>query len=181
MSDKLKEELLSSRTEFRGRLLTLRVDTIRMPSGRISEREIVEHPGAVAIVPLLEDGRVLLIRQYRHAAGTVLWELPAGVLEPQEPPEACARRELVEETGYAAGLLEPLVSIYLSPGFSTECIHLFLGRDLRAVQQSKQEDEQIEVHPLPFEEALELVRRGEIHNAAACCGLLAAQDRLFRK
>jgi len=177
VTDELTERPISSRQVFSGRLLAVRVDEVELPDGVRATREIVRHPGAVAIVPLLSDDRVILIRQYRHAAGEVVWELPAGVLEKGEEPAECARRELIEETGYAAGELAPLLSTFVSPGFSSEIIHLFLARDLRRVEARAEPDERIETHVLPFDEAVAMVLRGEVRNAAAICGLLAVAQR----
>jgi len=176
----LGERLISSRTVFEGRLLSVRVDEVELPDGAQVQREIVDHPAAVAVVPMLPDGRVILIRQYRHAAGKVLWELPAGLVEEGEDPEQCARRELGEEIGYSPGELIPLFSTYLSPGFSSEIIHIFLARDLQPVQVASPPDERIEAVPVPLAEALDMVRRGDVQNAAAICGLLAAADRQRR-
>lgn len=167
------ERLIGSRTVFEGRLLSLRVDQVELPDGRRAEREVVVHPGAVAVVPVLSDGRVVLIRQYRHAAGALLWELPAGLRRPGEAPEDCARRELAEEIGLAPGALATLFSTYLSPGCSTELIHIFVARDLRPAGAPPEPDEQIEPVAMSLEEALALIRRGEVQNAAAICGLLA--------
>jgi len=152
----------------------VRVDEVELPNGTRTTREIVPHPGAVAIVPLLDDGRVVMIRQYRHAAGKVLWELPAGLIEEGEEPEQAARRELAEEVGYEAGHLELLLSAYLSPGFSCEVAHVFLGLGLQKVEARGEADETIHAVSLALSEAVEMVRRGEVQNAAAICGLLAA-------
>ena len=119
---------------FRGGLLDVHVDRIALPDGTTLEREIVAHPGAVAIVPLLPNGDVLLVRQYRHAVQSDLWEIPAGKLEPGESPSACARRELREETGYAAANWTCLCSFYTSPGFSDERITLYRAADLRCAE-----------------------------------------------
>ena len=175
MSAELWERLVSSETVFEGRLISVRVEEVELPGGGRARREIVVHPGAVAVVPLLPEGRVLMIRQYRHAAGQVLYELPAGTVQAGESPPDCARRELAEETGYAAGKLELVFSTYLSPGYSTELIGIFLARDLHPAQGARQEpDERVVPVVLPFEEAVAMVRRGEVRNAAAICGLLAA-------
>jgi len=138
------------------------VDEVEMPGGARATREIVSHPGAVVIVPLLEGDRVVMIRQYRHAAGKVLWELPAGVLEEGEDPEHAARRELAEEVGRTPGELVHLLSTYTSPGFSRELIHIFLARELREVDASEEEDENIRYVILQLErytQARELLRR----------------------
>ncbi len=173
MNDELIERLVSSQTVFEGRLLTVRVDEVELADGEYARREVVQHPGAVGIVGLLDDGRVVMIRQYRHATGEVLWELPAGVIEPGEDPAACARRELAEETGYAADDIRHLFSAFLSPGFSSEIIYLFIARGLREGESACESDERMEVHLVPFEEAIAMVLRGEVRNAAAVCGLLA--------
>lgn len=174
MDEELRERLIRSRAAFTGEFIAVTVDEVELPDGRAATREIVHHPGAVAVVPLLDDGRVVMIRQYRQGAGKVLWELPAGVLAAGEQPEACARRELAEEIGQAAGELVHLLSTYTSPGFSTELIHIFLARELQAVEASSESDENIRAVPMALSEAVEMVRRGEVQNAAAVCGLLAA-------
>ncbi len=177
MDEELRERLVASRTTFTGRLISVTVDEVELPDGGTATREIVHHPGAVAVVPLLHDGRVIMIRQYRQGAGKVLWELPAGVLETGEEPEACARRELAEEIGQAPGELVHLFSTYTSPGFSTELIHIFLARELQHVEASEESDENIRPVSMALSEAVAMVRRGEVQNAAAVCGLLAAAAR----
>jgi ADP-ribose pyrophosphatase len=196
MDEELKERLISSRTVFEGRLLAVQVDEVELAGGGRAEREVVRHPGAVTVVALLADDpsagsgspraesrgdRVVMIRQYRHAAGEVLWELPAGVLMPDEEPAACARRELIEEVGYEAGEVIPLLSLFPSPGFSSEVIHLFVARELRSVERLAQPDERIAVEVVPFEEAVAMALRGEVRNAAAVCGLLALAERRKRE
>jgi len=167
------EKLITSRAAFEGKLLSLTVDEVALTDGRRAVREVVHHPGAVAIVPLLAGPRVVMIRQYRHAAGKVLFELPAGIIGSGEPPEDCARRELMEETGYRAGELRLLFSTYLSPGYSTEIIHVFCATDLDPGAAAPEEDEEIEVMALPLEEAAAMVGNGLVENGAAICGILA--------
>ncbi|MDI3280991.1 MAG: NUDIX hydrolase, partial [Bacillota bacterium] len=170
------EELLSSQEVFRGVLLRVRRDTVRLPEGRESVREVIEHPGAAAVVPVLPGPRLVLLRQYRHAVGRVLWEVPAGKLDPGEDPERCARRELEEEAGYRAGHLERLFSIVTTPGFTNEVIHLFAASDLTLVEEGRRpadEDELLRVEVLPAPEVLEMIWRGELVDAksiAAICG-----------
>jgi len=174
-SNWLQEIVLSSETVFEGRVVTLRVDQVRLPSGRISRREVVAHPGAVAIIPMLPDGRVVLVRQYRQAAGQVLLEIPAGTLEPGEAPEACAHRELVEETGYRAERLLPLFASYLAPGYSSELLHVFLADGLAAATARPDLDEQIETVEVSITEAVSWVLSGQIQDAKTICGVLLAE------
>jgi ADP-ribose pyrophosphatase len=135
--------------------------------------EIVEHAGGAAVVAVHTDGSVLLVRQHRPAVGKSLLELPAGLVDPGEQPIDCARRELEEETGYTAQRLEPLVSFYSSPGFSTELLHVFVARGLRECLPKLDEEEDIEVVRLPLERAIEQVTSGEISDAKTVTGLLA--------
>jgi ADP-ribose pyrophosphatase len=128
--EQLRERPVSRRTIFRGRLLTVHADEVTTPSGLLATREIVEHPGAVAIVATDGDGRILLVRQWRHAVAKALWEIPAGTCEPSEQPEATARRELAEETGYDAAVWESLGGGPTAPGYSGEVLHFFAARQL---------------------------------------------------
>ena len=137
-------------------------------------------PGSVTIVPILPDGQVVMIRQYRHAARKTLWELPAGTLEPNEEPEASARRELVEEVGYEAGQWHFLFSAFLTPGYDSELAYLYLATDLKPVGERPESDERIAAVPVPFEEAVAMVERGEVQNANTVMGLLAAWRRRDR-
>jgi ADP-ribose pyrophosphatase len=173
------ETLVSSQHVYQGRVLNLRVDDVRLPDGKQTIREVVEHHGAVAIVALDENNNVLLVRQYRHAAGRLLVELPAGTLEPGEEPLACAARELGEETGYRAATFEPLITIYPSPGYSTEVVHIFIARSLQAGPAHPESDEYIELMHMPLGEAVAMIARGEveIYNGIAVTGLLAAALR----
>ena len=169
------EPTVSSRLIYDGRVVKLRVDTVRLPSGQTAQREIVEHRGAVAMVALDVDGNVLLVRQYRKPAERFLLEIPAGTLDPGEAPEACARRELVEETGHEPGRLVPLAGFYSSPGFCTEYLHVYLATDLRPARGHPDVDEEIQLVRLPVAECLRLVRAGDICDAKSIVGLLALQ------
>lgn len=169
---KLKETTLESETIYDGRLIGLRKDKVQLPDGRTSVREVVVHPGAVAIVPLLDDGRVILVRQYRHAIGKILMEIPAGTLHPNETAEECALRELQEEIGYTAGQLEHLTSIYLAPGYSTELLHVFLARSLSPASREMDEDEFVEPVAIPLEEAISQICEGKIQDAKTAAALL---------
>ncbi len=167
-----RETTLSSKRVYKGRLIRLRVDQVRLPDGRITTREIVGHRGSVAIVALDAHRRVVLVRQYRKAVETTLLELPAGTLEPGENPEDCAFRELQEETGYHADALKPLAAFYTAPGYCSEHLYLYLATDLHRGAAQVAEDESIEVVLLPLEEAVRLVRQGEICDAKSMVGLL---------
>lgn len=167
------EKLVSSRRIHDGKVVHLRVDTIEMPSGRQVFREIIEHSGAVGILPVLPNGDIAMIRQWRTAAQELLWEIPAGGLEKGEDPEACARRELIEEIGYAVGKLTPLFRCYLAPGYSSEMMYGFLAEDLTLVGAEPEEDENIELVAKPLEELLPLIDSGEIRDSKTICALLA--------
>ncbi len=160
---------IASRRIYTGRVLNLDVDTVRFPDGSSGELEMIRHPGAAAVVPVLtadrsEDPQILLIRQYRYAAGGNVWEIPAGRLEEGESPEACARRELLEETGATAGRWERLTTIYTTPGFTDERIHLFAARDLvvRPQETRREPDEFMEVKPVTVRAAIDMIRTGQM-------------------
>lgn len=157
---------------FAGRVLSLALEEHLLPDGRAASFEVVRHPGGAAVLPVLADGRLLLIRQLRPAVGGRVLELPAGRLEPGEPPEACARRELQEEVGYCPGRLERLGEMFSSVGFCNERIHLFLARELEPVPQALEADEFIEILPLTLAEAFDLLDRGEIPDGKTALALL---------
>jgi ADP-ribose pyrophosphatase len=163
--------LIGSQEIYRGRVVTLRVDTIEVPSGNV-RREVVDHPGAVVVVPVDAGGRILWVRQYRYAAGRALLELPAGTLEQGEEPEATARRELPEETGFAASNWQRIGGFYSAPGFCTEYLHAYSATELRPETAQGDEDEDIEVVPLSMEESLALIDKGEIEDAKSIAGLM---------
>ena len=155
---------------YDGRVLRVVVDEVRDETGATHARELVVHPGAAAIVPVLPDGSVILIKQYRHATGGDIWEIPAGTLEPPEPPEVCAGRELTEETGYRAGRLTALGEFYTAPGFCTERMYLYLATELTAGAQDLDHDERIAVHATPAEEVAAMVADGRIVDAKTLVG-----------
>jgi ADP-ribose pyrophosphatase len=167
------EKTLSSQRIYDGKVVHLRVDTIELPSGNIGKREILEHRGAVCVLPIMPDGQIAMIRQWRTAAQETLWELVAGGIEEGEAPEACAARELIEEIGYKAGRLTPLFQCYLAPGYSSEMLWGFLGEDLELVGAQPEEDENIELVIEPLEKLLPLIDSGEIRDSKTICGLLA--------
>jgi ADP-ribose pyrophosphatase len=157
---------------YNGKIFDVVLEKVTLPNGAIKDREIVRHPGAAAMVPLLDDGKVVLIRQYRHAVGEFLWEIPAGTLERGEEAIECARRELVEETGYEASSFDKLAEILPAPGYTDEHIHIFLATGLRSVKQKLEDDEVLELQPMAFDTALEMITKGEIRDAKTIAGLL---------
>jgi len=167
--------MTQQRTIFEGRIIRLTLDTVQLPNGATAELEIVHHPGGAAVVALDAGGRVCLLRQYRHAAGGWLWELPAGKLDGGEAPLLCAQRELEEEAGMQAGDWHSLGKIVSSPGVFTEVVHLYLARTLTAVPTRAEEHEVIEVHWRPRAEVLRMAQDGEINDAKTLAGLLRAQ------
>jgi ADP-ribose diphosphatase len=186
--------LLASRTIYEGSFLRLVEEEVELPNGAVARLEVMRHPGSAAVVPLLPGGDVALVRQYRHAVGRWLLEVPAGKLDPGESPEACARRELGEETGLPAGELVALGSLWPSPGFTDELIHLFLARVPGAAGPGGQvlvvgegetagldlePDEVLSVERLPFERAVAMAAGGEIDDGKTACALLRA-ERLLR-
>jgi ADP-ribose pyrophosphatase len=158
----LREEPLRRRAVFEGRLLHVFEDTVRLPDGREAVREVVEHIGAVTVVPTTDDGRVVLVRQWRHAAGRPLWELPAGTREPGEEPAQTARRELTEETGYSAGSWRELGHGPVSPGYSSEEIWFFSATDLTAGTSTPDPDERFDVEPFGRAELARMAQNGEV-------------------
>jgi ADP-ribose pyrophosphatase len=172
--------LISSERQYSGRIVNLDLDTVRFPDGSTGQLEMLRHPGASAVIPFLDDPaapdpRVLLIRQFRHAAEDFIWEVPAGRLDPGESPEACARRELEEETGMRAGAIERLTTIYTTPGFTDERIHLFLAHGLEPGETRREADEFMEVHPLAWSAVMELARSGQIQDGKTLTTLLFVQ------
>ena len=168
----------SIRNVFRGRVLTLNLEQVRLPNGRVAELEIAHHPGGAAVVALDATGRTCLLRQFRHAAGGWIDELPAGKLDGREPPLDCARRELEEEAGMVAGRWDKLGEYFSSPGVFTEVIHLFLARDLAPTPARPEEHEVFEARWLPLGEAVALAAGGQLRDAKTLIGLLWARERL---
>jgi len=167
---------LESKRIHSGRVIDLDVDTVRFPDGSTGQLEVIRHPGASAVVPFASDPRgadptILLIQQYRYATNGSLIEIPAGRLNPGEDPRVCAQRELLEEVGVKAGRLERLTTIWTTPGFTDERIHLFWAADLTAGQHAREPDEFIEVTPTPLSEVLKLIRSGVISDAKTIVAL----------
>lgn len=174
-------ELLKSEIVYPGRAFTIRRDTVRLPDGRETRLDIVGHVGSVVIIPLDKDGNLLFVRQYRHAAGLDLLELPAGTLNVGESPETCARREVREETGMAAGKLEPLGGFYPAPGYSTEYMYVYLATDLRDDPLEADADEFLAVERVPAAEALARCERGEIPDAKSLAAFTLARKYLEKQ
>jgi len=174
----MDEKIIATKAIYDGRLVKLDVHDIELPDGRRSQREVIRHPGAVAIVPLDAQQQVFLVRQYRIAADQITLEVPAGTLEPGELPLTCAERELQEEIGYRATSLEPLGGFYVAPGYTTEYIHLYLGTDLTKAALPQDDDEFIEVQRMPLADALELINSGEINDSKTMASLLRVARKL---
>ncbi|MCW2586792.1 MAG: ADP-ribose pyrophosphatase [Frankiales bacterium] len=175
-------ELLSSETVYQGRVIAVRRDVVAMPGGSTAQRDVVEHPGAVAVVAL-RDGQVLLVNQYRHPVGRRLDELPAGLLDVEgEPALLAAQRELAEEAGYQAQTWHVLVDALTSPGMTDEAIRVYLARDVSACERDVQEHEELEMtaHWLPLAQAVQAALAGTLENATAVMGVLAAQEAVRR-
>lgn len=161
-----------SETLFRGMIFDVERFDADLPDGRTVKREVVRHPGAAVILPILPDGRILLVRVLREIFGRYLLEAPAGKLERGEDPREAALRELEEETGYRAQKIEKLIDYYATPGFCDERLHLYLATELEQTEQRLDDTEFIELHPLTLDEALALVRRGEIEDGKTIAALL---------
>lgn len=171
-------ELISSEVVYPGRAFTIRCDRLRLPDGRKINLDIVEHVGSVVIVPLDEHGNILFVRQYRHAAGLDLLELPAGTLDGNEKPEACAHRELREETGKAAKVLEKLGGFFLAPGYSTEYMSVYLATGLYDAPLQADADEFLQVELIPLNEALDMAASGSMPDAKTLAAFSLVRMRL---
>ena len=158
---------------YTGIVVNLNVDTVILPNGITVDLEVVRHPGAAAVVPLKDDGTVILIKQFRHAAGGFIYEIPAGKLHPGEHPKVCAVRELEEEVGYRAGSLELLSSIFTAPGFTDEVIHIYKATELTTGRQQLDRDEVLDVIEMPLAKAIGMIEAGEIRDAKSIVGLHA--------
>jgi ADP-ribose pyrophosphatase len=167
-----RARILSSKVLFRGRVFTLKRDRVAEPSGIVTTREIIAHPGSVVVLPVLSDGRIVLIRQYRHAAGQYLWELVAGHKEPNESAAAGAHRELLEETGYTARRIRKLLEIFPSPGLLGERMDIFLAEGLIKGTAQPEEDERITQRIVTLREAENWIRSGKIRDSKSVAGIL---------
>ncbi len=158
---------------YKGKVVVLNVDRVTLPNGATVDLEVIRHPGAAAIVPMKDDKTVILIRQFRHAAGGFIYEIPAGKLNPGEDPRDCAARELEEEIGYRASSFELLTSIFTAPGFADEVIHIYKGTGLTKGRQKLDHDEVLNVVELPIEKAIAQIQDGTIRDGKTIVGLQA--------
>jgi len=174
-----RAQILKSEVLYQGKVFGLQRDTVIEPGGVQAERDIVVHPGSVVVLPIFEDGRILLIRQYRHSVGEFLWELVAGRKEPRERPLAAARRELLEETGYTAKRLRKLLRVVPTPGFVNEWMWIFAAEGLTEGAAQPEEDERIAPRIFTLKEAEKMIQRGTLRDAKSICGLLYYQRFLM--
>jgi ADP-ribose pyrophosphatase len=174
----MRETIVRTDEIYSGRVVNLVVHEVKLPNGGYGRRELVRHPGAVAVVALDDERNVLLVRQYRIAADQVMREIPAGTLDPGEDPEACAIRELQEETAYKPGQIERIGGLFVAPGYTTEFIHLYLATDLQESSLAQDEDEFLEVDRVPLEEALAMIEREEIIDGKSISALLLVARRI---
>lgn len=169
--DKERRTLIDTRLVYEGRIVQLKLETYQFDT-RKKVAEIVQHPGAVVILPIDPEGRILLVRQWRRAVGKIILELPAGTLEPGEEPIECAKRELQEETGFACEKITPLGGFYSAPGFCSEFLHLFLAEHLYCAPLPPDDDEMIEIIPVTIKEAREMIVKNQIQDAKSIAGIL---------
>lgn len=171
-------EVLKSEKMYSGRAFDVRQDEIRMPDGRTALIDVVDHSGAITILPVDETGQVWFVRQYRHPTGGMLLELPAGTLEPDEDPQLAALREIREEIGMTAERLEQLGAFYLAPGYSTEYMYIYLATGLSPAPLEMDDDEFLTVEKIPLAEAYQMIETGQINDAKSIVTLLLARQRL---
>jgi ADP-ribose pyrophosphatase len=171
------EKTINSKLLHAGKHFSFRSDEVQLPSGKTVTRDVVDHPGAVAILPILDDGRILLVKQYRYATRKELLEIPAGTLEPGEAPDTCARRELREETGYTAGSMRRILSLYVAPGYSNEIIHIYFASQLRQGEKVMEEDEDIITEAYGLDDLLDMIERNTIEDAKTVAGVLSYLTR----
>lgn len=171
-------ETVSMEKVYYGRAFDVRRDQVRLPNGKVTQLDIVEHVGAVTLIPIDDHNRILFVRQYRHAAGGQLLELPAGTVEADEPPIGCARREIREETGMAAENLQMVGEFYLAPGYSTEYMYVFLATNLHPAPLPRDQDEFLSLVPLGVEQVYEYIRSGEIKDAKSIAAMMLVRPWL---
>lgn len=177
----MKFQLLRSEKIYQGRVFDVRLDELLLPNGKRVSLDIVEHPGAVTMVPVDDQGAIWFVRQYRHSTGEVLLELPAGSLEEGEPPDECAGREMREETGMSAGELQKIGEFFLAPGYSTEFLHVYLAMDLRPAPLQPDEDEFLSVERLPIAQVYAMIEAGKFRDGKTLAALLLARPHLEKR
>lgn len=171
----------SKATLYEGRVFKLFRENVTLNNGVTVDLDIIRHPGASAMIPMSGNDNVILIKQYRHAIGDFIWEIPAGTLDPNETPLECAKRELIEETGFSANTWQKLGEITPVPGYSNELIHIFLANDLMPAEQDLDKDEVLDVHEVPLGKAIEMIHEGAIRDSKTISGLFMAINRLKGK
>ncbi|WP_096434775.1 NUDIX hydrolase [Alteribacter populi] len=171
MGYQLVEKTLSKENIFKGRIIDVNLHDVVLPNGKKSKREVVNHPGAVAVLAVTDDEKLVLVKQFRKPLDKVIAEIPAGKLEKGEEPKACALRELEEETGYCADHIEEIMSFYTSPGFADEIIYLYLAKGLKDGKKQTDEDEFVELMEVSFSEAMNLIKANIIHDAKTICAI----------
>ncbi|MBM7614025.1 NUDIX hydrolase [Alkaliphilus hydrothermalis] len=177
----INEKTVKSERIYEGKVINLRVDMVELPDRKYSKREIVEHGGAVGVVAVTPDGKLLFVKQFRKAVEGDLLEIPAGKIEKDEDPKDCALRELEEETGYTTSKITKMLDFYTSPGFSNEVIHIYLAEELEQGEACPDEDEYIEVISLTLEEMLELIKKGEVKDSKTIVAILYYQNVLLQE
>lgn len=177
MKHLFEEKTLKSDTLYRGKIISLQVDEVTLPNGKTSKRELIKHPGAVAVIPMKDDGKLIMVEQYRKALERAIVEIPAGKLEPGEEPARTARRELEEETGYQCQELNHLISFYTSPGFADEIVHVYVAKGLTKLESplSTDEDEFVKILEVTLEEAQQLIKEKRIYDAKTAYAVLHLQ------
>lgn len=180
MEEKLYEEKISSKKIFKGEILSLYFDKVKLPNGKTATREKVEHPGAVAVVPINKKRQVILIKQYRYPVEKDLIEIPAGKLDRSEPPLECAKRELKEEAGISGKNFDLLATIYTSPGFSNELMYIYLVTDFLEEENNPDHDEFLQILKIDLNECIKMIEEGAICDAKSIIGILMARDRLSK-
>jgi len=173
-----EEKTMKSERIYEGKILSVRIDTVELPDKKYSKREIVEHPGAVAIVPITDDGQLVLVKQFRKATESVLLEIPAGKLELNENPYDCAKRELKEETGLDAEKVEQMLEYFSSPGFTNEKVRIFIASGVISGEANPEDDEYIDIVKVNIDEALKMIDNGIIKDGKTIIGILTAYSKI---
>lgn len=163
---------------YKGKVLDISLETAKLPNGKAVDLEIIRHPGGACIIPVYDNGDILMVRQYRHAAGGIIWEIPAGRIDDGEDALNCAVRELEEEGGVRAGKIEKLGDFFTTPGFCTELLHIYLATELRPCGQKLEADEYLEVERVSFDKAVDMVYRGDIKDSKTIIAIMMAKNRI---